>query len=81
MSFLSKFKGGSGSSQTANGATEKKKTDPNAPQPTPLEKLLKDAYSGPVRPDGSDKFFGFENYGSTWYVTPTSVCIMSREQC
>jgi ubiquitin carboxyl-terminal hydrolase 9/13 len=26
---------------------------------TPLEKLLADA--GPVRGDGSDKFFGFEN--------------------
>ena len=38
------------------GATKK---DPNAPQPTPLEKLLSDA--GPLRGDGSDKFFGMEN--------------------
>jgi hypothetical protein len=35
------------------------KKDPNALQPTPLEKLLVDA--GPIRGDGSDKFFGFEN--------------------
>ena len=35
------------------------KKDPNAQQPTPLEKLLVDA--GPIRGDGSDKFFGFEN--------------------
>lgn len=35
------------------------KKDPNAPEPTPLEKLLVNA--GPLRGDGSDKFFGFEN--------------------
>lgn len=35
------------------------KKDPNAPEPTPLEKLLSNA--GPLRGDGSDKFFGFEN--------------------
>lgn len=47
------------STQAILNAPEKKK-DANAPQPTPLEKHLKDA-TGPVRPDGSDKFFGFEN--------------------
>jgi ubiquitin carboxyl-terminal hydrolase 9/13 len=35
------------------------KRDPNAPEATPLEKLLLNA--GPLRGDGSDKFFGFEN--------------------
>jgi hypothetical protein len=35
------------------------KKDPHAPQMTPLEKMLRD--SGPVRNDGSDKFFGMEN--------------------
>ena len=35
------------------------KKDPNAPEVTPLEKLLLNA--GPLRGDGSDKFFGFEN--------------------
>lgn len=39
------------------------KKDPNAPVPTPLEKHLADAV-GPVRLDGSDKFFGFENVRS-----------------
>jgi ubiquitin carboxyl-terminal hydrolase 9/13 len=39
------------------------KKDPNAPEPTPLEKLLVNA--GPLRGDGSDKFFGFENV-SAW---------------
>lgn len=38
------------------------KKDPNAPPLTPLEKHLLDA--GPVRSDGSDKFFGMENVGS-----------------
>ena len=35
------------------------KKDPNAPPQTPLEKLLAEA--GPIRADGSDKFFGMEN--------------------
>ena len=59
MSFFGKFKPGSTPSASANAAHT------NAPQPTPLEKHLVDAV-GPVRQDGSDKFFGFENYGSTW---------------
>lgn len=66
MSFFGKFKPGSTPSSQSAGATPAKK-DPNAPVPTPLEKHLTDAV-GPVRPDGSDKFFGFENYGSTWYA-------------
>lgn len=36
------------------------KKDATIPQPTPLEKHIADL-AGPVRPDGSDKFFGFEN--------------------
>ncbi|KAJ5086759.1 Peptidase C19 ubiquitin carboxyl-terminal hydrolase 2 [Penicillium alfredii] len=35
------------------------KKDLQAPQPTPLEKRLRDM--GPIRGDGSDKFFGMEN--------------------
>lgn len=45
-------------SGAASGSSPTKK-DPNAPLPTPLEKLLLEA--GPIRTDGSDKFFGFEN--------------------
>jgi ubiquitin carboxyl-terminal hydrolase 9/13 len=37
------------------------KKDPNAPVPTALEKLLAQDLNNPVRADGSDKFFGFEN--------------------
>jgi len=65
MSFFGKLKGSSAPSQSASNAPAK--NDPNAVKPTPLEKHLADA-TGPVRPDGSDKFFGFENYGSTWYA-------------
>jgi len=68
MSFFGKFKPGSTPSAAANAAQAKKES--NTLQPTPLEKHLVDA-TGPVRQDGSDKFFGFENYGSTWYVHNT----------
>ena len=45
-------------SSPSTGSTPAKK-DPNAPQLTPLEKHLLNA--GPIRDDGSDKFFGMEN--------------------
>lgn len=45
------------------------KKDPHAPQLTPLEKLLADA--GPIRGDGSDKFFGFENVRN---LCPSLLC-------
>jgi len=57
MSFFGRLKSGTPSSPAA-GTTPVKK-DPNAPEPTPLEKLL--ANAPPLRGDGSDKFFGFEN--------------------
>ncbi|KAL8808997.1 MAG: hypothetical protein Q9200_003822 [Gallowayella weberi] len=44
-------------SPSAGSSTAKK--DSNAPPLTPLEKHLLDA--GPIRNDGSDKFFGMEN--------------------
>lgn len=44
-------------SPSTGSSTPKK--DPNAPPLTPLEKHLLDA--GPIRDDGSDKFFGMEN--------------------
>lgn len=43
----------------ANNAALKNKKEEPAPEPTPLEKMLQNA--GPVREDGSDKFFGLEN--------------------
>lgn len=45
---------------SANGSkdVQKKKEEP-PPELTPLEKMLQNA--GPVRSDGSDKYFGLEN--------------------
>ncbi|RAL66193.1 hypothetical protein DID88_005865 [Monilinia fructigena] len=50
-----------------NGNTSKKGQDAE-PEPdlTPLVKMLQNA--GPIRPDGSDKFFGLENFGNTCYA-------------
>lgn len=47
-----------GVSGPSSGSAPTKK-DPHAPPKTPLEKLLTNA--GPLRGDGSDKFFGMEN--------------------
>ncbi|OCL01799.1 cysteine proteinase [Glonium stellatum] len=71
-SFFGRFKPGTGPSSPASGNTPTKK-DPHAPLPTPLEKLLADA--GPIRADGSDKFFGFENFGSTCYCNSIIQCL------
>ncbi|EDU50509.1 ubiquitin carboxyl-terminal hydrolase 2 [Pyrenophora tritici-repentis Pt-1C-BFP] len=57
-SFFSRIKSGAPPLSPATSSIPLKK-DPNAPEATPLEKLLLNA--GPVRSDGSDKFFGFEN--------------------
>ncbi|OIW34717.1 cysteine proteinase [Coniochaeta ligniaria NRRL 30616] len=67
MSFLSKKWKGAGVSitGTTGGASPRNKKDEPAPELTPLEKLLQNA--GPVREDGSDKFFGLENFGNTCY--------------
>ncbi|KAF2707506.1 cysteine proteinase [Pleomassaria siparia CBS 279.74] len=71
-SFFGRFKAGASPTSPASNNTAAKK-DPNAPQPTPLEKLLADA--GPIRGDGSDKFFGFENFGSTCYCNSIIQCL------
>ena len=39
----------------------KKEIEPEVPEITPLQKMLQTAYTGPIRNDGSDKFFGLEN--------------------
>ncbi|KAF7189358.1 putative ubiquitin carboxyl-terminal hydrolase creB [Pseudocercospora fuligena] len=84
MSFFGKFKTSSvggiqhggwiwnDASKQANSTPTKK--DPNAPQLTPLEKHLVDV-TGPTKPDGSDKYFGFENYGSTCYANSIIQCL------
>lgn len=66
--FLNRIKGGSAGS-TSPGASQpaqkhKKDVEPE-PEITPLVKMLQNA--GPLRNDGSDKFFGLENFGNTCY--------------
>ncbi|KAI0102140.1 cysteine proteinase [Nemania sp. FL0031] len=63
-SFLSKWKPGSASLNSSAKDGLKKKEEP-APELTPLEKMLQNA--GAIRQDGSDKFFGMENFGNTCY--------------
>ncbi|KAJ2991026.1 hypothetical protein NUW58_g2673 [Xylaria curta] len=63
-SFLNKWKPGSASLNSSAKDGLKKKEEP-PPELTPLEKLLQNA--GAIRPDGSDKFFGMENFGNTCY--------------
>ncbi|XXG94062.1 hypothetical protein Hte_000313 [Hypoxylon texense] len=64
-SFLTKWKpNGAAASSSASKDAQKKKEEA-APEATPLEKMLLSA--GALRPDGSDKFFGMENFGNTCY--------------
>ncbi|KAL3419031.1 ubiquitin carboxyl-terminal hydrolase creB [Phlyctema vagabunda] len=67
--LFSKFGKGSGQSQDKDKALPARGKNKNVEEPepeiTPLVKMLQNA--GPVRPDGSDKFFGMENFGNTCY--------------
>lgn len=54
------------------GPTPTKK-EPLVPPMTPLEKMLQDM--GAIREDGSDKFFGMENYGNTCYCNSILQCL------
>ncbi|KXJ91459.1 hypothetical protein Micbo1qcDRAFT_147567 [Microdochium bolleyi] len=67
MSFLNKWKTGSANAAnpTAKDALKKKEKEDAEPEVTPLEKMLMTA--GAAREDGSDKFFGMENFGNTCY--------------
>ncbi|KAG5939490.1 hypothetical protein E4U53_007791 [Claviceps sorghi] len=64
--FLTKIKSASSAlpNQTSKDAQAKKK-DEVVFEITPLEKMLQ--HAGPLREDGSDRFFGFENFGNTCY--------------
>ncbi|KAJ6126847.1 hypothetical protein N7523_002459 [Penicillium sp. IBT 18751x] len=64
---------GNGASNSPSPATPPVKKDPQTPQVTPLEKRLQDM--GPIRGDGSDKFFGMENYGNTCYCNSILQCL------
>ncbi|KAG6016816.1 hypothetical protein E4U43_003060 [Claviceps pusilla] len=64
--FLTRIKSASSAlpNQTSKDAQAKRK-DEAIFEITPLEKMLQNA--GPLREDGSDRFFGFENFGNTCY--------------
>ncbi|TVY64224.1 putative ubiquitin carboxyl-terminal hydrolase creB [Lachnellula suecica] len=65
-SFLSKFKATPGASNPGVSTPSKSKKDVEPePEVTPLVKMLQ--HAGPIRNDGSDKFFGLENFGNTCY--------------
>ncbi|KAF1835418.1 cysteine proteinase [Decorospora gaudefroyi] len=71
-SFFSRIKSGAPPLSPATGSIPVKK-DPHAPEATPLEKLLVNA--GPLRSDGSDKFFGFENVSAAAYCNSIVQCL------
>lgn len=62
-----------GDAKAAGKDAQKKKEEP-PPELTPLEKLLQNA--GPVREDGSDKFFGLENVRISNVGTPGRITLM-----
>jgi ubiquitin carboxyl-terminal hydrolase 9/13 len=64
-SFFNKIKSaGTASSNPSVKEASAKKKDELALELTPLEKMLQNA--GPLRDDGSGRFYGFENFGNTW---------------
>ncbi|TDZ13129.1 putative ubiquitin carboxyl-terminal hydrolase creB [Colletotrichum spinosum] len=65
--FFNKLKSGSATTGPATKDAPSKKAGKEEPPPelTPLEKMLQKA--GPLRDDGTDKFFGLENFGNTCY--------------
>ncbi|OAG39416.1 hypothetical protein AYO21_06432 [Fonsecaea monophora] len=70
-SFFGKLKSQNASAPAVGASTAKK--DANAPLPTPLERML--ANAGPLRNDGSDKFFGMENFGNSCYCNSILQCL------
>ncbi|KAI1461722.1 cysteine proteinase [Annulohypoxylon moriforme] len=64
-SFLNIWKSGTAAASGSAGKDAQKKKEEPAPELTPLEKMLQN--TGALRQDGSDKFFGMENFGNTCY--------------
>ncbi|KAI9803622.1 MAG: hypothetical protein M1826_004953 [Phylliscum demangeonii] len=71
-SFFGKLRGNNGSTSPSNTSSPSKKDAGSAPH-TPLGKLLDGA--GPLRDDGSDKFFGMENFGNSCYCNSVLQCL------
>ncbi|KAF5026788.1 hypothetical protein F66182_1142 [Fusarium sp. NRRL 66182] len=64
--FFNKIKGsGTATATTPTKDTAAKKKEEPVLDLTPLEKMLQNA--GPLRDDGTDRFFGLENFGNTCY--------------
>ncbi|KAI0175974.1 cysteine proteinase [Hypoxylon sp. FL1284] len=64
-SFLNKWKPSSSTASSSASKDAQKRKEEATPEVTPLEKMLLSA--GALRQDGSDKFFGMENFGNTCY--------------
>ncbi|KAI9806894.1 MAG: hypothetical protein M1833_002552 [Piccolia ochrophora] len=71
-SFFGKLRSSAGATSPTIGSTTTKK-DPLATSHSSLERLLE--HAGPPRNDGSDKFFGMENYGNTCYCNSILQCL------
>ncbi|KAI9750459.1 MAG: serine/threonine protein kinase, CMGC, CDC2/CDK sub [Chaenotheca gracillima] len=71
-SLFGRLKGNTGVTSPSGGGPSAKK-DPAATQITPLQRLLEGA--GPIREDGSDKFWGMENFGNTCYCNSILQCL------
>ncbi|KAK2768570.1 hypothetical protein FQN54_000426 [Arachnomyces sp. PD_36] len=70
--FFEKLRGNAGANNSSTSTSAGKKDNAVQP-PTPLERMLLD--SGPLRDDGSDKFFGMENFGNTCYCNSILQCL------
>ncbi|KAL4913368.1 hypothetical protein BDW62DRAFT_192665 [Aspergillus aurantiobrunneus] len=71
-SFLKSLRKDVGSGAPSAGVPPPKKEPQPLPM-TPLEKMLTEL--GPIRNDGSDKFFGMENFGNTCYCNSILQCL------
>ncbi|EPS39012.1 hypothetical protein H072_7219, partial [Dactylellina haptotyla CBS 200.50] len=73
MSFFKRSKSSAGG---ASPAAAKKKDEVVIP-PTPIQLLVQDAIQ---RTDGSDKFWGYENFGNTCYCNSMLQCLYYSKQ-
>lgn len=63
--FFGKLKSNTDSRNASATSPAKSKADASATQITPLQRMLESA--GPLRNDGSDKFWGMENVSTAAY--------------